>query len=63
MCGLAGAVKDRNFSSHKSGGSRIGERKGFLVNDLQAGLHVSQTQEGAHAFTEEPVYDYVPQSP
>ncbi|MGB3904513.1 MAG: transposase [Anaerolineae bacterium] len=57
------AERDRKFSSHKSGESPIGERKGFLVHDLQSEPLVSQDQEGAHAFTEEPVYDYLPRSP
>ena len=51
------------LSSHKSGNIPIGERKGFLVHDLQPETLVSQDQEGAHAFTEEPVYDYLPRSP
>ena len=33
------------------------ERKGFLVQALQSKPRVSQSQEVAHALTEEPVYD------
>ena len=51
---------DEKFSTLKSGESRIGERKDFLVSDLPSARQASQFQEGAHAFTEEPVYDHLP---
>lgn len=54
------ACRKYNLSTHKLGEIRIGERKGFLENDLRLKPQVSQVQEGAHAFTEEPVYDYLP---